>query len=470
MGARFWQNAATFMRPKKPEPDPTHDLFRMRLENMLDQRHPLVRLAARIDWSVFEEQWSAMFEPTQGRPAISPRLVAGLLYLKAAYDLSDEAVVERWVENPYFQHFCGEEFFQHEVPCHPSSLTRWRHRIGEEGCEWLLSETVEVAKRAGLVKRQSLERVTVDTTVLEKAIRYPTDARLYDRSRERLVKLARHCGVKLRQSYARVGPRLLMKVGRYGHARQMQRKRRATKRLKTLLGRVVRDIERKLDTVVAGLRDNLEAELALARRLLAQERNSKNKLYSLHAPEVECLSKGKVHKRWEFGVKASLAVTNREGFVIGARSFTGNPYDGHTLAEQLEQVEILTAVKPKRCYVDRGYRGHGVDDVAVYISGQRRGVDSWSLRRELRRRSAIEPGIGHMKNDGSFDRCWLKGTLGDAMHVVLCACGHNIRLLLNHLRRFSWAWLATVVMRVQVLVLGSSNQRRIAIQWVPAGT
>ena len=216
----------------------------------------------------------------------------------------------------------------------------------------------------------------------------------------------------------------------------MKRKRRATKALKTVLGRVMRDIERKLHTVSATARSALGAELALARRLCAQKRDSKNKLYALHAPEVECLSKGKAHKRWEFGVKASFAVTNKEGLVIGARSFPGNPYDGHTLAEQLEQVAIISDVKPTHCYVDKGYRGHGVEDVAVYLSGQRRGVNTRRLKRELKRRSAIEASIGHMKNDGSLNRCWLKGATGDAMHVLLCACGQNIRLLLRYLQRF----------------------------------
>ena len=216
----------------------------------------------------------------------------------------------------------------------------------------------------------------------------------------------------------------------------MRRKRRETKRLKTYLGRVYRDLNRKLADHPHAVQMAFREPLAKAWRLLRQERGSKEKLLSWHAPEVEVIGKGKVAKPWEFGVKTTVAVTNRESFVVGCRSLPGNPYDGHTLPEALEQVEILTGVAPKRCYVDRGYRGAAVPGVAIYRSGQRRGVNTRQLRRELKRRSAIEAVIGHMKTDGRMDRCRLKGRLGDALHAVLCAAGHNIRLLLRHLAAF----------------------------------
>ena len=421
------------MKPRKP-PAEQDDLLRARLVEMIDMRHELVKLAALIDWEVFEREWSEFFPSHTGRPATSPRLVAGLCYLQHAFALSDEAVVARWSENPYWQHFCGETFFQHRLPLDSSSLTRWRKRIGEEGVEWMLTQTIEAGKRAGMVKGNDLKRVTVDTTVMEKNIAHPTDAQLYEKARRKLVGLAREAGIGLRQNYNRLAPRLAGQVGRYAHARQFKRMRKALRRLKGYTGRVLRDIERQLGKVPEGaLRARLVEMIALVNRLLAQKPKDKKKLYSLHEPAVDCISKGKAHKRYEFGTKVSVATTNRGGFVVGMRALSGNPYDGHTLAEALEQVENLTDQKPEFAFVDRGYRGHGVENVKVFLSGARRGVTR-TIAKLLRRRSAIEPMIGHMKNDGRLTRCPLKGTDGDAIFAVLCGCGHNIRMILRHLR------------------------------------
>jgi IS5 family transposase len=368
-----------------------------------------------------------------GRPAIATRRIAGLHYLKHTYGLSDEQVVQRWAENPYWQYFCGESYFQHELPVNPSSLTRWRQRLGEQGMESLLSATIEAALESKAVKARDLKRITVDTTVQEKAIAFPTDSKLYNRARERLVRLAKAQGVPLRQSYVRVGPRLLFKNNRYGYARQTRRMRRTTAKLKTVLGRVVRDLERRLPSQAESVQAAFAEPLALTWRLLAQQRQDKHKLYALHAPEVECIAKGKVPKRYEFGVKVSIATTNRSNLVVGAQSMPGNPHDGHTLKEALRQVQRLIGQRPERCYVDLGYRGHDVDDVAVYKARQKRGVTR-SIRRELKRRNAIEPIIGHMKNDGLLHRNYLKGTDGDAINVILCGAGQNLRLILRYLR------------------------------------
>jgi IS5 family transposase len=319
------------------------DLFRQALREQINLKHPLIRLADLIDWDRLSTAMSVSFVSHRGRPASSPRPIAGLLYLQHAFDLSEEDVLGQCLENPYWQIFTGETYLQTSSPIDPSSLTRWRKRLGEAGVEELLAETIEAAKRANVIKSSSLKRVIVDTTVMEKALTYPTDSRLLERCREHLVKAAARHGLKLRQNYKR--------------------------------------------------------------------------------------------KPYEFGVKVSIMTTHKEGLVVGARLMPGNPYDGHTLAEALEQASILSEVQAQIAVVDRGYKGVAIDGVKIYHPGLRRGITR-SLRAMIRRRSAIEPVIGHMKAEGKLDRNWLKGALGDAMHAVLCGAGHNLRMILRKLRLF----------------------------------
>lgn len=429
----------------RSRPAEQDDLLRPRLIDMIDGRHELVRLAALIDWDWFEREWAGFFPAQEGRPATNPRLVAGLLYLQHTYGLSDEAVLARWVENPYFQHFTGETFFQHRLPIHPSSLSRWRGRIGEEGVEWLLTKTIEAGRACGAVTPGSLSEIAVDTTVMEKAIAHPTDSRLYERARRSLVTLAQKAGITLRQNYNRKAPRLAAQAGRHAHARQFRRMRKALRTLKGYTGRVLRDLGRKIVAVPeGGLRTRIEQRIALVTRLLRQTPKSAGKIYALHEPEVDCISKGKARVRYEFGTKVSIATTLAGGFVVGMRSMPGNPYDGHTLPDALQQVETLTGSCPSLAVVDRGYRGHGAHGTTVLVSGTRRGLTP-RLRKLLRRRSAIEPEIGHMKTDGRLARCALKGTIGDALYAVLCGCGHNIRKLLAYLGALLLALLTSLI-------------------------
>ncbi len=423
------------MSPGKSQIPPSPDLFRNRLDNMLNQRHELYRLADLIDWSVFDIEFGPLYCPDNGCPAKATRLMVGLQYLKHVYGMSDQAVVRRWVENPYWQYFCGAIYFEHQLPIDPSSMTRFRQRIGESGCEKIFQATVKAGLRSKTIKPAHLKRITVDTTVQEKAVSFPTDSKLLNRSRIRLVKLCRQNGVVLRQSYARKGPQALFKANRYAHARQFRRMRGRVKKLRTYLGRVVRDIERKIADQ-AEKQAVFATELALAKRLLAQQKQDKNKLYSLHAPEVECISKGKAHKRYEFGVKASIATTNKSNFVVGGMALPGNPFDGHTLTRALEQVRRVTGSVIDEAFVDRGYRGHGETQTTVYISGQKRGIKTERLKCSLKRRQAVEPVIGHLKSDGLLGRNYLTGTEGDQMNVMLSCGGHNLRLILRQLRIF----------------------------------
>ena len=418
------------MRPSKPSGGGA-DLFRERLDNLLDLDHALVRLAGLMPWPSFDEVFGKFFKPV-GRKAKPTRLMIGLHYLKHIHDLSDEETVARWVENPYWQYFCGCEFFQHRFPIDPSTMTRWRKRIGPEGMGQVLKATIEVALEAGAAKASSLERVSVDTTVQPKAIAYPTDSRLYLKALQILVRQAKKAGIVLRQSHTRLAKRAAVKAGRYAHARQYRRMRRELKRLKIYLGRVYRDVCRKIAGNEA-LQARFARLLGLVERLLAQQPKDKNKLYSLHAPEVVCIAKGKARTPYEFGCKVGIATTNREGLVLAAKAFEGNPYDGHTLNDTVAQATATTGVTPDRIYADKGYRGHDYKgEATVMLSGHKRGLTP-QMKRELKRRSAIEATIGHMKTDGRLDRNRLLGQDGDAINALLAAAGHNLRLILNAL-------------------------------------
>ena len=426
------------MKPKSSPHSSQEDLFRMRLENLINPAHELVQLAELINWEEIEIHLSRYLKDSnRGAPGLPSRLVAGMLYLQHAYGLSDEGVLSMWLENPYYQYFCGEEYFQHELPFDDSSLSRWRKRMGKSGCEKLLQMTIMAAQESQLLKHRDMKKLIVDTTVQEKNIRFPTDSGLLERVREHLVKLCQEHGIQLRQNYNREAPRLAIQVSRYAHAKQFKRMNKTLKLLKTRVGRVVRDIERQLSTQVVPIQEAFAHKLGQAKQLLAQTRTSKNKLYSLHEPDTECISKGKAHKRYEFGVKASFAVTHKQGLVIGALSCPGNPYDGHTLASQLEQVEGLTGIQPKQCFVDKGYRGNKIKSgTTIYVSGQKRGVKTRHMKAALKRRSAIEPEIGHMKKQGKLGRNYLSGLLGDEMNAILSGAGHNIRKLLAWLKLF----------------------------------
>jgi transposase, IS5 family len=441
------------MQPKSRPPQ--CELFGARLSELLNPEHPLYVLAERIDWPEFDSAIDACYADELGRPGINTRLMVGLLYLKHAFDESDESVVARWVENPYWQFFCGCQYMQHELPIDPSSLSRWRKRVGAERLEKLLEATIKTALAMKAIRPQELEKVNVDTTVQEKAIAFPTDARLYHKMRMALVRRARSLGIRLRQNYRFKGKRLLAKQGRYAHARQMKRAGKMSRQLKTILGRVMRDIERKAAKLQGQIADEPLRELvAMAQRLLAQTRTSKNKLYSVHAPEVECISKGKAHKRYEFGCKASVAATSKNNWIVGTHALHGNPYDGHTLGGAIKQVERLTGQTPQDVMVDQGYRGHGYEGAAcVHVVRTIPKRATRAVRRMLKRRAAIEPTIGHLKSDNRMNRNYLTGREGDKINALLSAAGYNLRKLLRWVvfaPMFWLRWLLTATLNVEI--------------------
>ena len=445
------------MRPMREQDQPQRELFQIDLEQLIDMSHPLVRLGMCIDWPSFEQTMGSTYHPTQGAPGIATRLMVALHYLKYQLDLSDEDVVATWVENPYWQHFSGERYFQHRAPIDASSMTRWRQRLGEAGAEQMLRATIETGIKMGAIRPAQLKRINVDTTVETKAIRFPTDARLYNRCRERLVKMARREGLAIKQSYQHVGRRLLMQSSRYAHARQMKRARACTRKLKTQLGRVVREIERQTLTPSAKLAKLLDT----AHRIYAQQRHDKNKIYSVHEPEVECIAKGKAGKQYEFGNKVSVAVSSRGGWFVGAKSFTGNPYDGHTLAEQMKQVDNLIGNKVSEVHVDMGYRGHDYGGgVTVHVDKRSRGRTPRALWRWMKRRAAVEPSIGHLKQEHRLERNRLKGVAGNAINAILAAAAMNLHKLLGAF----WRIFLTCLMRIRSRILRLQGPQACPIQ------
>jgi transposase, IS5 family len=428
------------MKPRERRETGAQDMFRSRLDQIINMKHALVTLSKTVSWSFIEEKCGEVYADGPGMPPLPTRLMAGFSILKYTFDLSDEELCDRWVENPYFQYFCGEEFFLHELPFDRSSLTRWRQRMGEERVTALLQESLSVAIRTGAMAPRDTRRVIVDTTVQPKNAMFPTDAKLLHRAREKLVTLAKKTGLDLRQSYTRVGKFALIKHQRYAHAKQFKRAGKALRKLKTYLGRTIRDIGRQIADDEQ-LQDIFRLPLHLASRVLNQkQKQMAKKVYSLHAPEVECIGKGKAHALYEFGVKVSIATTLHRSkgglFALHAKALPGNPYDGHTLVEIIPEMEKTIGNNIDRLLADAGYRGHNAPSThtfKIYTTGQKRRMTP-AIKREMRRRAAVEPLIGHIKNEHRMDLNYLAHTQGDAINAILAAVGHNFRLLLTWLR------------------------------------
>lgn len=438
------------MLKENPKTSGQDDLFRSRLEQIIDLGHELAKLGRLVEWDALATDLSGKYCADNGRPGEPIRLMAGLLFLKDLKGLSDEEVCEVWRENPYFQYFCGEEFFQHRLPVEPPSLSIFRKRIGEEGEERLLQETIKLGLKTGAVTARDLLKVNVDTTVQEKAVRFPTDTQLCHKAREELVKAAKACGVELRQTYVRKSKHAVFLTNKYMAARQMNRGRKMAKKARNYLGRVMRDIERAAERNPL-LKKVFNSDLAKAKKIYAQAANPKepDKIYSWHAPEVECIAKGKAHKKYEFGCKASIASTNKSNFIVGAMAHHGRPYDGHTLGEVLAQVEKLTGIKPDEANVDLGYRGHGVKDkdIEIILAHQKRGITP-AKRKRQKRRSAIEPIIGHCKNHRKVGpRNWLGGKLGDQINAIAMSVGFNLRKILRKI----FLWLLAICLQTHKL-------------------
>jgi len=404
---------------KSPNENQKH-LFLPGLTDFINLRHELCLLANKLDWQQFESDFAPLYS-NFGAPAKPIRLMVGVLILKQLYDLGDETVMEEWVSNPYFQYFCGEVVFQWEFPFDPSDLVHFRHRIGVEGVEKILATSI-LLHGAKVLQ----EDVSIDTTVQEKNITYPTDTKLAVKIIKQCRQIAEKEGIKLRQSYKFVVKDLLKKANSKG-LKQAKQKKKARKRLKTIAKRVVREIKRKLSG--EGLAKYAE-KIAVYEKVLNQKKDDKDKIYSLHALEVSCIAKGKEHKKYEFGSKVAFAVSQKSNVIMAAVSFKGNPNDNKTLEKPLEQQARMTGVRAKKAYTDRGCKSQTIGETEILSPSNgkgKTGSEKARLRKSFQRRAAIEPDIGHLKSDYGLGRNYLKGEIGDQINAMLAASAFNFR-------------------------------------------
>lgn len=407
------------MKGKSPNPEQKH-LFQANLSEFINPDHQLCRLAEKIDWQQFEVDF-ASFYSTKGCPAKPIRLMVGLLILKQIYNLGDETVMAEWISNPYFQYFCGAVLFQWKFPCDPSDLVHFRHRIGVAGVGKILRASILLHGEEFLT-----EDVSIDTTVQEKNITYPTDTKLAVRIIRQCRRIAAEEEVGLRQSYKFVVKDLLKKANSKSQ-KQAKAKKKARKKLKTIAQRLVREVRRKLSAESLAKH---EEKIEIYEKVLTQKKDDKDKIYSLHALEVACIAKGKEHKKYEFGSKVALAVGQKSNVIKAAVSFRGNPNDNQTVGRTLEQQQKLTGVRPKKAYVDRGIKSQEIG--ATQIIAPSNGVgktanEKAKLRKGFRRRAGIEPVIGHVKSDCGMERNYLKGEIGDQLNAMLAASAFNFR-------------------------------------------
>ena len=393
------------------------------LDDLLNQQHPLYKLSHKINWCVFENSFTPLYCSDKGRPAKPIRLMCGLLILKHLRNISDESVVEQWSENAYFQYFCGMHEFVPSFPCASSELVHFRKRIGEKGMELILSESIRVNDD----KSDDDHHATafIDSTVQEKNVTYPTDAKLHKKIIGKVLKIVKELNLPMRQSYTFVLKGIYRDQRFRNHPKNRRKAIKADKRLRTIAGRLVRELERNL-----GQNRQHDELLSIFKKILLQRRNSSHKIYSIHEPEVQCISKGKEQKKYEFGNKVSI-IRSATGVILGASSFR-NEYDGHTIQKSLEQVRRLTGKSIRRLAGDRGYRGRKeIDGTQILIPNAPRAKDTYYQRKKKHKlfckRAGIEPTIGHLKADYRLGRNFYKGLVGDAINVILAAAAYNFK-------------------------------------------
>lgn len=416
----------------KTDKSPQLHMYQVPLVQFIDKEHELCQLAEKINWDELEKDLSVYYCPDNGRPSIPIRKITGVVLLKRMFKESDESVVDRWKENPYWQYFCGEVHFQHHWPFDPTELIKFRQRLGEEGMERILKLSIDLFEKREIQEKQ----VLVDSTVQEKNITYPTDTKLQKKIVEKCRDIAQNEGIALRQSYKRILKQLMIDQRFREHPKRRKKANAAARKIKVIAGRVVRDLERKFNDEQL---NQYREDLLLYKKVLNQRQKDHDKIYSLHEPEVRCIAKGKDAKKYEFGNKSSIARTIKSGIIVGALAFKDNPYDADTLDPQLRQIKRLTGRFPAIAVLDRGYRGKkNVLGTEIKIPGKlpvsATNYQKQKTRKYFRARAGIEPIIGHIKHDHGMIRNYLSGTQGDAINTLLAAAGFNMMKMLRRIK------------------------------------
>ena len=417
---------------QKIDKTPQLDAFKIPIVHFIMSEHELVALSKKINWEFLEKELSQYYCVNNGRPGIPIHTIAGIVILKRMFNESDESVLDRWVENPYWQYFCGETYFRHELPFDRTELIKFRKRIGDKGAEQILKASIELYSKKEIQEND----VLIDTTVQEKNITYPTDAKLQKKIIEKCRKIAKKENVQLRQIFTKELKQLMIDQRFHYHPKRKKKANAAGRRIKVIAGKIYRDLDRKLTD---RQREKYQELFSIFDQLLAQQKKDKNKIYSIYQPYVKCIAKGKEAKKFEFGNKSSFVKTKKSGIIIGAMAFNENIYDGATLSPQLQQVEELTGRMPKQGIVDRGYRGKKqVEGVKITIPKQLPKSSSryqiQKIRKLFRARAGIEPVIGHLKQDHRMTRNYLLDPEGDRLNTILAAAGFNLRKMLQRLK------------------------------------
>ena len=421
--------------------------------------HELVLLSKQIDWEAMESEFAEYYCADNGRPSVPIRKMVGMMLLKNIYNLSDEGVVARWLENPYMQYFTGEKVFQKRPPMNPIDMTKFRKRIGTHGAEKMFKISLMV--NAEGITAKEMKMGMIDSTAQEKNITFPTDSKLYRKIIAKVLKMARKEDIELRRTYTRELKALKLKIRFMNHPTRMKERKKAVKRIRTITRAMVSDIaRRKMDDHQLSFYGK---DLALFSRVINQEHSDNDKVYSLHEPEVQCISKGKEHKKYEFGYKSAIAKT-RSGLIVSALAFIGNPYDGHTINAHLEQAKRLTGYTPEEAVTDREYRGKkeiGRTKICIPSSGSpwQSCYQKTKARKKFQKRAGIEPVIGHLKSDHRMMRNYLKVTLGDAINTLMAAAAYNMRHWMNKNALSSLvSWLKTLVGRLENALFVNENK------------
>jgi transposase, IS5 family len=436
----------------KIKPDNQQHLFQTRLTELINLEHALVKLAGELDWSKMDLEFQSLYSE-QGRPSIPIRKIAGLLMLKELFKESDESVVERWIENPYWQYFTGEDFFQNKQPFDPSEFVHFRKRLKENGLEFILSKTVALHPEA-----KNEKEVQIDTTVMEKNITFPTDAKLAKKVIDNCTKIAKREGITQRQTYKRVAKQHLRDAYFGHHPKRKKKATMARKKLRTIGKRVVRELERKLPQETL---KRYETEFSNYNKALTQEKNSKDKIYSLHEPQTACIAKGKAHKAYEFGTKVAVTRGRKTGVITSIKRFSGNPHDSKTLEETLVQSqrvrEQIGGTRPEIASTDRGFRGvTQVENTKIEIPKNTKESSRYKqdvARKRFRARAAIEPTISHLKRNHSLGLNFLKGVAGDINNAILSGIGYNLKIRFNQIKVQIALWLEFLILIFENVIL-----------------